>query len=299
MIAAEVVRHFLRDYERSGRFNGFCHPGFQWQSMENEALRRSMCMREGQSGILVREVTKVGGAAKELRVGDIVTKVNGVAISNMGTVPFHFGDRIDFYYALMGMFPGDRVQLEIVRGRKEKTVWYGLTAGWEHFVVPVKEERKAPEYLTIAGLVFVVLSLPYIDDEMGGLGSESRVPSSFLELLGTGWKEHDDHQVVVLSQVLSAEINVGYEGVVQSRVFKFNGVQVRNLNHLAKMVDECQEEFMRFDLDFDVLVVATEDAVRSSAAILETHGISKAYSLDGPIGGNKYKGNLARMGTPS
>lgn len=56
-----------------------------------------------------------------------------------------------------------------------------------------------------------------------------------------GYKETPDEQVVVLSQVLNAEINIGYEYVTNTTVHRFNGVKVRNLAHLAELVEKCEE----------------------------------------------------------
>lgn len=56
-----------------------------------------------------------------------------------------------------------------------------------------------------------------------------------------GYKETADEQVVVLSQVLNAAINVGYEYVTNTTVLRFNGVKVRNLAQLAELVENCKE----------------------------------------------------------
>jgi hypothetical protein len=40
---------------------------------------------------------------------------------------------------------------------------------------------------------------------------------------------------VVLSQVLDADVNTGYEYLVNTQLKKFNGVPVENIAHLAKV----------------------------------------------------------------
>jgi hypothetical protein len=59
-------------------------------------------------------------------------------------------------------------------------------------------------------------------------------------------------QVVVVSQVLACDATIGYEDWSNVQVHSFNGVPVRNLRHLAEMVLECKEPYMRFDVDYDV-----------------------------------------------
>ena len=59
-------------------------------------------------------------------------------------------------------------------------------------------------------------------------------------------------QVVVLSQVLACDATLGVEESDDLQLKRFNGVSVRNLRHLATLVQSCQEAYMRFDLDHHV-----------------------------------------------
>ena len=71
--------------------------------------------------------------------------------------------------------------------------------------------------------------------------------------------------MVVVSQVLAADINIGYEEIVNTMVKGFNGKPVNNLKQLAKMVEACKEEYLRFELDHEILVVLkTKDALKET-----------------------------------
>ncbi|CAI5938193.1 unnamed protein product [Closterium sp. NIES-65] len=59
------------------------------------------------------------------------------------------------------------------------------------------------------------------------------------------------YEEVVNTQVLVADVNIGYEEVVNTQVVGFNGVPVKNLLQLARLVDQCTDPFMQFDLDYD------------------------------------------------
>lgn len=167
LVAESVVDHFLRDYEKNNRYTGFCHCGFQWQRMENISLRRSMNMKDGENGILVRRVNKTSPAVKVLRANDIVCAIDGIAVSNAGTVPYRSGERISFHYIITTKFTGDTVKLRILRDGKAVEIEYALGEIAENSLVPVNEHRRQPEYLTVAGLVFVALSEPYLAAEYG------------------------------------------------------------------------------------------------------------------------------------
>ena len=58
-----------------------------------------------------------------------------------------------------------------------------------------------------------------------------------------------DQELVICSQVLAHEINVGYEDFSNLAVEKFNGEPIKNLKQLVKLVENCTEEFLTFELD--------------------------------------------------
>ncbi|RYQ85445.1 hypothetical protein Ahy_B10g105010 isoform A [Arachis hypogaea] len=55
-----------------------------------------------------------------------------------------------------------------------------------------------------------------------------------------------DEQLLVVSQVLVSDINIGYEEIVNTQVLAFNGKPVKNLKSLATMVENCDDEFLKW-----------------------------------------------------
>jgi hypothetical protein len=51
-------------------------------------------------------------------------------------------------------------------------------------------------------------------------------------------------------QVLSADVNHGFQELQNYQVYKVNGVKVHNLQHLAQLVERCESEYIRFDMDW-------------------------------------------------
>ena len=83
-----------------------------------------------------------------------------------------------------------------------------------------------------------------------------------------------DQELVICSQVLAHEINVGYEDFSNLAVEKFNGEPIKNLKQLVKLVENCTEEFLTFELDMKTLVVLdNEKAKQSTKEILDVHAI--------------------------
>lgn len=199
-----------------------------------------MKMKDDENGILVRRVDKTSAAPKVLKEGDIITHIDETPVSNAGTVPYRSGERISFHYIITTKFTGDKVRLSIIRDGEKQDIEYALGEITKSHLVPVHDQRRQPEYLTVAGLVFVAISEPYLSAEYGEKW-DLKAPVKLLEKWMHGYKETPDEQVVVLSQVLNAEINIGYEYVTNTTVHRFNGSKVCNLRHLAKMVEQCEE----------------------------------------------------------
>lgn len=53
MVPVNVLEHFLEDVRRHGKYLGFPRMGVIQQRLENPALRQSLKMSEGQTGVLV------------------------------------------------------------------------------------------------------------------------------------------------------------------------------------------------------------------------------------------------------
>ncbi len=124
-----------------------------------------------------------------------------------------------------------------------------------------------PPYLIVAGLVFIPVGEPYLKAEFGE-DYEYDTPVRLLDKLFNAQASAVGEQVVVLSQVLAAEVNVGYEDLTNLQVLAFNGIPVASLAGLAAAVAACGERFFRFDLDSGETVVLDAAKVRRYAQAL-------------------------------
>lgn len=70
-------------------------------------------------------------------------------------------------------------------------------------------------------------------------------------------------------------------GVHDDQVKKVNGVEVENLKHLCGLVEDCQEECLRFDLDDERVIVLNFNLAKvATSRILKRHRIPSAMSTD-------------------
>ncbi|KAL3849805.1 hypothetical protein ACJIZ3_011687 [Penstemon smallii] len=272
VIPSTVVSHFLEDYKRNGKYTGFPSLGVLLQKLENPALRACLNVPSNE-GVLVRKVEPTAHASTVLKEGDVIVSFDNVRVGSEGTVPFRSSERIAFRYLISQKFTGDVAELGIIRGGQLMKVQVILNT--RVHLVPYHIEGGQPSYLIVAGLVFTPLSEPLIDEECEGIGLKllTRARYSMAKFKG--------EQMVILSQVLANEVNLGYEDMSNQQVLKLNGTRIRNIHHLAHLVDSCNEKYLVFEFEDNHLVVLEKElALAQSTNILKGYGIPSARSED-------------------
>lgn len=282
IIPVPVVQHFLLDIEKNnGACSGFCDIGIQIQLLESENIRAAMKMTPEQSGILVNKIYPLSDAATVLKKDDIILSIDGSVIGNDGTIDFRDGgERISFRYALLSKFEGESVNLEFLRNGKVMSADVKVVKPCMLSLVPANQYDILPSYFIFAGLVFQTLTQPFLAQEWGKEWQQ-KAPVRFVEKALYAAKDYPDQEVVILSQILAADINVTYQQYVPNVITHVNGVQIRNLAHLVQLTESNTEPFLRFDLESErVVILNAKDAEAQSGQILEHHNIPYAKSLD-------------------
>ncbi|PKI59445.1 hypothetical protein CRG98_020204 [Punica granatum] len=273
VIPTTVVSHFLSDYERNGKYTGFPCLGVLLQKLENPALRACLKVPSNE-GVLVRRVEPTSDANNVLKEGDVIVSFDDIRVGCEGTVPFRSSERIAFRYLISQKFAGDVTELGIISAGKFSKVPVVLNP--RVHLVPYNIEGGQPSYLIIAGLVFTPLSEPLIDEEC-----EDSIGLKLLAKARYSLARFKGQQIVILSQVLANEVNIGYEDMSNHQVLRFNGTQIKNIHHLAHLVDSCKDKYLVFEFDDNYLVVLErEAAMTASSCILKDYGIPAERSTD-------------------
>ncbi|OVA15090.1 Peptidase S1 [Macleaya cordata] len=273
VIPTTVVSHFLNDYERNGKYTGFPCLGVLLQKLENPALRACLKVQSNE-GVLVRRVEPTSDAYTALKEGDVIVSFDDVHVGSEGTVPFRSTERIAFRYLISQKFAGDVVELGIIRQGNFMKVQTVVNP--RVHLVPYHIEGGQPSYLIIAGLVFTPLSEPLIDEEC-----EDTIGLKLLTKARYSLAKFKGEQIVILSQVLANEVNIGYEDMGNQQVLKFNGTRIRNISHLSHLVDSCKDKYLVFEFEDNFLaVLEREAAAAASSRILKDYGIPSERSSD-------------------
>ncbi|KAF1878401.1 hypothetical protein Lal_00047069 [Lupinus albus] len=256
VIPTTVVSHFLTDYEKNGRYTGFASLGVLIQKLENPALRACLKVKSNE-GVLVRRVEPTSDANNVLKEGDVIVRFDDVRVGCEGTVPFRSNERIAFHYLISQKFAGDTAELGIIRAGTSMNVKIVLNP--RVHLVPYHIDEGQPSYLIIAGLVFTPLSEPLIEEEC-----EDTIGLKLLAKARYSLARFEGEQIVILSQVL-----------------KLNGTRIKNIQHLAHLVDSCKDRYLYFEFEASYIAVLEREAVATaSSCILADYGIPSERSPD-------------------
>ncbi|KAL7613875.1 hypothetical protein Lser_V15G08365 [Lactuca serriola] len=277
IIPVPVIKHFVDGVEASGSYSGFCSLGLSCQPTENIQLREYFNMRPELTGVLVSKINPLSDAYRVLKKDDIVLAFDGVPIANDGTVPFRNRERITFDHLVSMKKPNETAVIKVLRNGEELELTVTLRPLKP--LVPIHQFDKVPSYFVFAGLVFIPLSQPYLHEH--GEDWYNTSPRRLCERALRELPQKPGEELVILSQVLMDDINVGYERLADLQVKKVNGVDVDNLKHLCQLVQECKEEKVRLDLDDERVIVLNYERARTATShILKRHRIPSAMSID-------------------
>lgn len=80
---------------------------------------------------------------------------------------------------------------------------------------------------------------------------------------------------------MANEVNIGYEDMNNQQVLKFNGSHIRNIHHLAHLIDMCKDKYLVFEFEDNYVAVLEREASNSaSLCILKDYGIPSERSAD-------------------
>lgn len=270
MIPPEIIRHFLKDIE-DGRVDGFFSSVFVPLPLENEAARRCLGMKEGQTGTLVLDVAKILGP-DQIRPGDVVLEVDGYVVANNGNIRIEGNDRRSMSYPFYMRQIGESVPVKVLRDGEELTLSIPIlrrTRQCRNFMYD-----RVPDYFVFGGYVFTTASYNFLDRLNGGFHD-----NVFDDPTEPG------QEAVVLTDVLADTVTDGCSWAKATKVRTVNGAPVKNLRHLVELLSSTTEEFVRLTLDdnteYDVTLFLDVKQLREATPrILERYRIPADRSSD-------------------
>jgi S1-C subfamily serine protease len=272
LIPTEEIRAFLGDVE-DGKYEGNCLMFDQFQSAENQALRKFLEIPDDVTGVVVTKPYREDDDYP-LREWDVITHVGPHAIDNQGYSDIRDGLRMRFIYYVARLAKDGKIELTIRRDGEKKTVSVPVSPRRD-FLVPILEDGY-PEYFIYGPLVFTAATQEYVRGlGSNGLGALLVLESPLLARLYRPPSEQGEQLVVIATRMFPHAIIKGYDNRPLGVVEKFNGTKVKNLRSLAEMLRDCDDEFVRFEMAdrSESIVFNRAELEGSTEEILSNEGI--------------------------
>ncbi|MBN2160030.1 MAG: hypothetical protein JW807_11595 [Spirochaetes bacterium] len=282
VLGVEVIRRMQKDVA-DGRYDGV--PFFWVESMDVQGdvnLREYFGMGRGESGVFITEVPPISSGGDVLKRNDIILSIDGRDIDDNGMYDTPYGKL--YYHGLIqvGRFVGETVSMKVLRDRRKIDVRFRLKpVPVDCCLIPLVSHDAVPRYYIFGGLLFQELTAGY------------------LESFGREWRKKADKRLlyyydavkqfsaagavdgfVVLNRVLPDPVNRGYQYYNNLILKSANGVQVKDLMHLKKIVQGAASRFIVFEFVGETTVVIDRNAARSGEGeLLKTYNISSPHSV--------------------
>ncbi len=228
-LASPVLAQFL-DGAGKGDWRSFARAGLAWQDLTNPALRESLGLRPGETGIRLTRVAPHGSAGGVLKPGDVLLEAGGAVLDPTGYYEHPLYGRMLFALLFSdGRRPGETMPVKVLRDGERMDLQLPLRA------MPPDQDRvppyvfgRGPDYLIVGGLVFQELTRPYL----GAWGDWARrAPPRLLVAIDREPEETgaEPERIVLLSSVLPDTANLGYQELRDLMIARVNGQPVRSL----------------------------------------------------------------------
>ena len=274
MIPTSVVLRFLKDIE-SGHYNKYMDLSISTFDLQNSAMRRALGLPEdGTDGILVSTVASQGSSAGILKTGDVLLSIDGHAIAKDGFVELDDG-REQMAEIVERKFKGDKVNLHILRDKKEMDVTVPLNAPWP-FEMQANAYDVRPRYVLFGGLLFQPLSHDFMDAN----GAEDLRLRFFYNFFLSDEIFQEHPEVVVVSGILPDPINAYLGGFRDTIVDEVNGKKIKTLGDLAAAFGQEADRYVIKVLGSGLpIVLERKDVEAARQRIMGRYNVSNEQNL--------------------
>ncbi|MBQ9344576.1 MAG: trypsin-like peptidase domain-containing protein [Kiritimatiellae bacterium] len=276
IIPVDVVRHFLHDIE-DGQTDGFGDLYFHTRQMVNPAARRALGMKPGMTGCYVHDVEAPWPGTDALRNGDILLAVDGVTVSDTCNVRLPDGRTLNYRALVVAHQLGEDVEFTVLRDGAPLVITNTVSRTLRRIRPPLAGDR--PDYYIFGGLVFSTLTMDLWQQLNSGMDFSDGAFAI---------RQDNEDELVILTDVLSDPVNLGYTDATVVLVEAVDGQPVHSLKGLARILDSATNDFVCIEIvspsfrgDKHIpLILDTAKAREALPAILERYQVPADRSPD-------------------
>jgi hypothetical protein len=257
-VPACLIHRFLRGVEK-GKDLTLPSLRVSTQDLESGSLRKRFGLSDAEGGVLVTGISAGPGEEVALQRFDVIKKIDGYNIDAFGSVSY-LGHRVQMHPVVHDKFyVGDSVDILVKRAGKDLKLKQKLLP--TSFLVPRGLYDQQTSFFITGGLVFQQLTQEFLE-ERGFLPHLSL-------LYHGGILTENRTEVVVLGQILSHEVNLGFSADGVPIVAAINNQPVFDLASAYEMTQQAVRAS-------EFLEIALECFYGSSTIVLDSSSVQAA-----------------------
>jgi len=283
VIPAEMINRFLKESQQPV-YKGFGVPGFRTTALLDPTVRNHLKMPEDiKHGVYVSKVHTLGTGSKELKSGDVILAIDNHTVNPYGRFRHPQYDRIDLDYLISQKRPGDTLEFVVFRDGSQVVLNVEvMNFTTDQMLVPYYEYGRQPSYLVTGGYVFQKLTRNYF--ALWGDNWSGKVPPHLYQYYSNhAFNPTDERQdIVILSYVLPAPINLGYQNLGRLVVSTWNGMKIRSFEDIFKarqLNPDDPFEVIEFELNAPKVVIPRQNIGQYDAQIGQIYGIPSLKNI--------------------
>ena len=285
IIPVPIIKHFLDEVLSNKEYRGFPTIPMITEELEN-ANERAYYKMAKRTGVRITNIDNLSDAYGKLKRDDILLAIDGLPISNEGTVDIPgIGNCIDFFHVTQSKFIGDTVMLRVLRKNQinNRTEELDIEVVLDTILgdtekVSVEEHDKMPTYYINSGICFVPLTRNYMNGE--GFAFEDMHLVEENCSLPDAPKKSPNEQIIVINTILKCNETQGYEKHIQAIVKEINGKPINNIHDVLLAMGQHQGEQHVITLGSKSKIVIPNMSAQEHARLLKRHHISHDRSVD-------------------
>lgn len=284
LIPSARINAFLESAEGSD-YRSFAEPGFNSLWLLDPYMRSKLSVpEEVEGGILVTAVHNMGTGCSMLEPMDVILAINGNDLTSYGRFEHPEYGNISYEHLITSRLEGEEMVFKVWRDGAEREVEaVAKSIITDDMLIPYQLYDQRPEYIIHGGFVFQQLTRDYLTawgkDWMGS------VPPQLINyyLKDSFNPTEAREEIVILSYVLPAQINLGYHQLRQLVVKSCNGMDINALSDILRAQElepDSAFDVIEFEQANPTVVIPREGLEMHNQFIQQNYGVQKLVHLN-------------------
>jgi len=249
IIPCEEIEIFLQDVA-DGNYDGKLVMADEVQVLGNPTLHSFLGLDRSVHGVIVSQPDSLD-PKYPLKEFDVITKVGDTPVDDQGMVNLDNNLRVFFKYLIQKTAKDDKIPLTVLRAGKEIHLQFPVSRNHPRLIHSL--DGAYPPYFVYGPMVFSTATTEFINGISAGTQGSTRlgllgiIGSPLMARLGDKPAFENESLVVVSSPFFPHRLSKGFANPFMAVVKTVNGVSIKNLSHLVKVMRDSKDEFITIE----------------------------------------------------